>query len=97
MSISSIHNNNYVNLKTNFVTQSQDTENSSYILKSVLSQTSSDRLSSQIDNIVSSSKFIELKEELSKLEKEVNKLQRQVGDLEKSKMIKVTKVLYILF
>ena len=96
MSISSIYNNNYVNLKTNFVTQSQESLNSSYILKNVISKNSYDCVSSENCKVLLSANFTELKEELSKLETEVKKIERQVNDLEKSKIMKVTKVYYVL-
>ncbi len=92
MSISSIYNNNYVNLKTNFVTQSQESLNSSYILKNVISKNSYESVSSENFKALLSANFTELKEELSKLETEVKKIERQVNDLEKSKLMKVSKV-----
>ncbi len=92
MSISSIYNNNYVNFKTNFITQTVDLNNSSYILKNTICQTSSS-ISLSENQSMKITNFPELEEELVRLQSEVKTLESKVRTLENRKMMKVTKVI----
>jgi hypothetical protein len=98
MSISSTMNNNYDNLKTNAISKNLESSDVSYILKNVISLDSNNFIKSEANLLPTyclNKSSQDMSQELSVLKAEIRNIEISISELEKVKMIKATKVIYL--